>query len=92
MAAAAVPPPPPPDPFQEEARQLRYVGFLLRDGTATAFIVQGKEVHTIPVNGSLGSRFRVREIKEDAVLLSSPSGDKMVRLPLNAETGGAVRR
>jgi hypothetical protein len=91
-AVAAAQAVPPPDPFQEEARQLRYVGFMRRGGTALAFIVQGQEVHTIPVDGSLGSRFRVREIKEDAVLLASPSGDKLVRLPLNVEAGGVTRR
>ena len=82
----AVPPPPPPDPFQEEAKRLRYVGFMRRADRATAFIIQGQEVHTLDIGATLGNRFRVQAITEDAVLLTSPSGDKQVRLPLVATT------
>lgn len=78
------PPPPPPDPFQEEAKRLRYVGFLRRPDRATAFILRGQEVHTLDVGETLGNRFLVQAITEDAVLLTSPSGDKQVRLPLLA--------
>lgn len=96
--APAVPPPPPPDPFQEEAKRLRYVGFLRRPERTTAFIIQGQEVHTLDIGATLGNRFRVQAITEDAVLLTSPAGDKQVRLPLLATTApgaalpGAVHR
>jgi hypothetical protein len=89
--AVAAPPPPPPDPFQEEAKQLRYVGFLQAGTTATAFIVRGQEVHTVPVGELLGARFRVMEVREDSVLLASATGDKQVRLSLAGEAGGAPR-
>ena len=75
---AAQPALPPPDPFQEEAKQLRYVGFLRSGNVLTAFIVQGQEVHTVPVGGMLGGRFRVAEVQEESVLLASPAGDKQV--------------
>jgi hypothetical protein len=91
-AAAAAPPATPPDPFQEEAKQLRYVGFLQSDGTTLAFIIRGQELHTVPVGGAVGGQFRVREVREDAVLLASPSGDRQLRLPLSAEAGGGPRR
>ncbi len=89
--AAAAPPPPPPDPFQEEAKQLRYVGFLQAGTASTAFIVRGQEVHTVPVGELLGARFRVMEVREDSVLLASATGDKEVRLSLAGEAGGAPR-
>ena len=73
---------PPPDPFQEEAKQLRYVGFLKSGNVLTAFIVQGQAVHTVPVGGMLHGRFRVAEVQEESVLLTSPSGDKQARLGL----------
>jgi hypothetical protein len=86
--------PPPPDPFQEEAKRLRYVGFLQAGDAAMAFIVQGSEVHTLEVGETLGGRFRVEAVTEDAVLLSSTSGDKQVRLPLapDAKPSAAPKR
>ncbi len=86
-AAAAPPPPPPPDPFQEEAKRLRYVGFLQQGDRAMAFIVRGPEVHTVELGSTILGRFKVQAVMEDAVLLSSPSGDKQVRLPLAVEVG-----
>lgn len=85
----ALPPPPPPDPFQEDARRLRYVGFLLSGDKATAFIVQGTDVHTVEVGATFLGRFRVQAVTEDAVLLASVAGDKQVRLPLAVGAGAA---
>jgi hypothetical protein len=82
---------PPPDPFEEEAKQLRYVGFLRDGNAATAFIVQGQQVHTVATGDMVAGRFRVVEVGEDAVVLSSPAGDKQARLPLAAEAGSAPR-
>jgi hypothetical protein len=50
----------------------------------TAFIVQGQEIHSVPVGDLLGGRFRVAEVQEESVLLASPAGDKQVRLELSA--------
>lgn len=83
-----VAPPPPPDMFYEEAKRLRYVGFLRRaDDKATAFIIQGQDVQTLEVGATLGGRYRVQAITEDAVMLTSPNGDKQVRIPIVALTG-----
>jgi hypothetical protein len=90
-AAAAAPPPPPPDPFQEEAKQLRYIGFLQSDGAATAFLVRGQEVYTASVGELAGGRFRIMEVRDESVLLGSPAGDKQVRLSLAGEAGSAGR-
>ncbi len=84
-------PAPPPDPFQEEAKQLRYVGFLQAGDVSTAFIVRGQEVHTVAVGGLLGERFRVMEVRDDSVILGSPAGDKQVRLSLATEAGASPR-
>lgn len=84
--------PPPPDPFQEEAKRLRYVGFLQAGEKAMAFIVHGPEVHTVEVGVTLLGRFRVQAVTEDAVLLSSVTGEKQVRLPLSPEAGAAPKR
>ena len=84
--------PPPPDPFQEEAKRLRYTGYLQAGDKMMAFIVQGPEVHTVEVGTTLLGRFRLQAVTEDAVLLSSITGDRQVRLPLAAEAGGAPKR
>ncbi len=89
---APPPPPPPPDPFQEEAKRLRYVGYLRAGEKGMAFIVNGPEVHTVEVGSTFLGRFRVEAVTEDAVLLSSVAGDKQVRLPLAPEAGAAPKR
>lgn len=91
-APSPPPPPPPPDPFQEEAKRLRYVGFLQAGEKAMAFIVQGTEVHTVEVGATIAERFRVQTVTEDAVLLSSIGGDKQVRLPLAVDAAPAPKR
>jgi hypothetical protein len=87
QAAVQAPAPPPPDPFQEEGKRLRYVGFLDAGKAKLAFIVQGQEVHTVEVGATFAARFRVQAITEDAVLLSSPDGEKQIRLLLAPDAG-----
>lgn len=82
---------PPPDPFQEEAKQFRYVGFLRAGNANMAFIVRGQEVHTVPVGSTLGGRYRVVEVQDDGVVLASPAGDKQVRLALTGDSTAAPR-
>ncbi len=88
---ASAPAPAPPDPFQEEAKQFRYVGFLRSGSSDTAFIVRGQEVHTVPVGAMLGERYRVMQVEDDGVVLASPTGDKQVRLSLAADSTLAPR-
>jgi hypothetical protein len=84
--------PPPPDPFQEEAKRLRYVGYLEAGQKLMAFITQGPEVYTVEVGATISERFRVQAITEEAVLLSSLTGDKQARLPLAPEAAAAPKR
>ncbi len=79
---AAPPPSPPPDPFQEAAKQLRFVGFMQAGETVTALISQGSEVHIVAVGETLAGRFRVASVTEESVLLTSPEADRQVRLSL----------
>jgi hypothetical protein len=92
QTAVAAPQPPPPDPFQEEAKRLRFVGFVEGGDKAMAFIIRGSEIFTVQVGSTFLERFRVQAVTEDAVLLSSVSGDKQVRLPLAGEAASAPRR
>ncbi len=88
---APVPALPPPDPFQEEAKQFRYVGFLRAENADTAFIVRGQEVHTVPVGSMLGGRYRVVEVQDDGVVLASPAGDRQIRLALTGDSTAGLR-
>ena len=90
-AQPAAAPPPPPDPFQEQAKQLRFVGFLRDGSAATAFIIQGQQVLTAATGEIVSGRFRVVEVGDDFVVIASPAGDKQARLPLVADPGAASR-
>jgi hypothetical protein len=92
QTAVAAPQPPPPDPFQEEAKRLRFVGFVEGGDKAMAFITRGPEIFTVEVGSTFLERFRVQAVMEDALLLSSVSGDKQVRLPLAGEAASAPKR
>ena len=87
-APVAPPPPPPPDPFQEEAKRLRYLGFLQSGNTMTAFIARGPEVFTVGPGQTVAEQFRIKAITEEAVLVTDASGEKQIRLPLAPSPAG----
>jgi len=91
-ASAPPPPPPPPDPFMEEAKQLRFVGYLRAGSSMTAFITRGSEIHSMGAGGLLQGRYRVKAVTEQEVVLTSPQGDKEVRLPMTPAPAGAPPR
>jgi hypothetical protein len=80
-------PPPPPDPFLEEAKRLRLLGFAKADGQVTAFLAYGAEIFLAPEAGMVADRFRIKEVLEDAVIVSSPDGAKEVRVNLSPGPG-----
>lgn len=86
--ALAVPLPPPPDPFVEEAKQFRFVGYLKSGPSLTAFITRGQEIHSLGQGEVLLGRYRLQAVSENDVVLASPQGDKQVRLPLVPLGGG----
>jgi hypothetical protein len=83
--------PPPPDPFLEEARKLRLVAVMQENGQAVAFIADGNDVHSVKKHDVIRSRFLVKDVGDDAVVVSQPNGEKEVRLTLTA-SGGAAQR
>jgi hypothetical protein len=68
------------------------VGFVEDGHKAMAFIIRGSEIFTVEVGATFLECFRVQAVTEDAVLLSSVTGDKQVRLPLTAEAATAPKR
>ncbi len=89
--AKAVPPPPPaPDPFLEEAKKLKIVAVMQEGGQRTAFIEDGNEVHNVKKNDVIRSRFLIKDLTDDAVVVSTPDGQKEFRLSL-APSGGPAR-
>ncbi len=87
---AAPPPPPPPDPFLEEARRLRVVAVMQEGGQDVAFIADGNEVHSVKKNDVIGSRFLIKDLTEDVVVVSKPNGETEVRLSLTGPAGPGV--
>lgn len=81
-AAAAQAAPPPPDPFQEEAKRLKYLGYIEQGQKTSALILQGQDVQMIPVGELFANRFKVKTVEDDALVLTSPDGTKEARLLL----------
>ena len=89
--AAAAAAAPPPDPFLEEARKLRVVGIMQEDGRPVAFIDDGNEVHSVKKNDVIRSRFLVKDVTDDGVVVSKPNGEKEVRLALTPSPGAGQK-
>ncbi len=81
----AAPPPPPPDPFMEEAKRLKYLGYVEQDGKVHALIQQAQDIQLLEVGEVLASRFKVKSANDEQVVLTSPDGTKEVRLTLIAD-------
>lgn len=79
--------PPPPDPFLEEAKTIRYLGYAEVDGKAMAFVAYGSEAFVVPEKQVFGDKFRVKKVIEDTLILSSLDGTKEVRLDLSPGSG-----
>jgi len=80
--AALAAPPPLPDLFLEEAKRLRFLGFATAEGKTMAFVTYGNELLVIAETEAIGSQFRVKEVKEDGILVTSLDGKKEIRLGL----------
>ncbi len=74
--------PPPLDPFVEEAKKVRFLGYAEADGKAMAFVVYQDEALVVPEAGSFGRLFQVKKVKEDVLILSSTDGTKEVQVKL----------
>ena len=81
-APSALPAPPPPDPFLEEAKRLRFLGFATAEGKMMAFVAYGGELLVVPETEVIGSQLRIKEVKEDGILVTSLDGKKEIRLGL----------
>jgi hypothetical protein len=89
-APAPAPPPPPPDPFAEEAKRLKYLGYVEQEGKVRALILQAKDIQILEIGEVFASRFRVKSADDEQVILASPDGTKEVRLMLNADAARPV--
>ena len=81
-ALAAPSAPPPPDPFLEEAKRLRFLGFATAEGKVMAFVAYGGELLVVPEREVIGSKLRIKEVKEDGILVTSLDGKNEIRLGL----------
>lgn len=79
-------PPPPPDPFLEEAKRLRYLGYIEYEAKRKALILQGQDIHMLEAGEAFGGLFRVKSVTDEYVLLVSPDGSKETRLESKQES------
>lgn len=87
---AALSLPPPPDPFLEEAKQVRFLGYAKADGKPMAFVAYAEEALVVPETEVFGNQFRVKSITEDSMVLTSLDGTKEILLRLSPESAGAL--
>jgi len=87
--AAPPPGPPPKSPEElaaEEARsvlsQIKVVGIVFRDGVGQAYVTWGGQSQLVRVGDVVGERFRVEEIRQDAVELADGATETRGRIPL----------
>ncbi|MFQ5848655.1 MAG: hypothetical protein ACE5IQ_13415 [Candidatus Methylomirabilales bacterium] len=81
---ATAPTLPHPDPFLAEAKKLRFIGYAKAEGTVMAFVGYGSEVLVVPERQVFGGQFRIKEVQENTILVTSLDGTKEVVLGLNA--------
>lgn len=86
------PTPPPPDPFLEQAKTIRFLGFAEADGKSMAFVAYGDETLVVTEQEVFGSQFRVRKVQEDTLILGSLDGTREVRIGLNQAPGASASR
>ncbi len=86
---AAPPGPPPKSPEEiaaEEARSMladiKVIGIVFRDGVGQAYVTVGGQSQLVRVGDVVGERFRVEEIRQDAVELADGATDTRGRVPL----------
>jgi hypothetical protein len=88
--------PPPLDPFVEETKRLRFLGFATAEGKNMAFVTYGSELLVVPETEVIGSQLRVKEVKDDGMLVTSLDGKKQIRLGLTGpevpQPGTATQR
>ncbi len=83
VAAPSPPPPPPtPDPFFEEWRQYRLLGTAEGAGGAAAFVMRGPDLLVVRQADQVGTRYLVKEIQDESVVLVSPDGEREVILSM----------
>lgn len=70
------------DPFLEETKRLRFLGFATAEGKKMAFVAYGGELLVIPETEVIGSKLRIKEVKEDGILVTSLDGKNEIRLGL----------
>lgn len=84
---ATTPPlPPPPDPFVEESKKVRFLGYAEADGKPMAFVSYESDVLVVPETGVFGRLLQVKKVDEDVLILSSTDGTKQVQITLGQES------
>jgi len=92
-----VPPPPPPPPSAEqladaELAKLSFLGFLKKNGERTVFLAYDSEIMLAKKGATLGSKFYVSELTDDAITVKALSASREIVIPLVESRGLATRQ
>ncbi len=67
---------------------LKYIGYLLRDGEPVACFTDGKEVYVGHLNDIIANKYRVTKITDQSVELASLKGDQSKTIPFEGNNPG----
>jgi hypothetical protein len=96
LPQAQLPPlPPPPTPEQiadSELAKFTFLGFLKKNGEKTVFLSSNHEIFLAKKGSSLGSRFQVTDLTEDAITIRTVVGGRELVIPLVENRALSARR
>lgn len=82
---AQIPPAPAPPPVDRDAEELAhftFLGFLSKDGSKTVFIAKDKEIFLVKKGATLAGKFKVTDLNDDAITLTSVQSGRDSVIPL----------
>jgi len=95
-AGPPVPPPPPPPSAEQladaELAKLTFLGFLKKNGERTVFLAYDSEIMLAKKGATLGSKFYVSELTDDAITVKALSAQREIVIPLVESRGLATRQ
>lgn len=96
MPAQVAPPPPvPPTEEQKDAIELAkftFLGFLKKNGERTVFLSSNNEIFLAKKGSSVGTKFQVTDLTDDAITIKSVSGGRELVIPLVENRSLSTRR
>jgi len=80
------PPPPPVSPARAEMAKFTFLGFLKKEGRKIIFLSRGTEIILVKKGDTIDNRFKVTDLTDEALTISSTSESGQIVIPLVENT------